>query len=194
MEENEALEVTEPINYSFTFEESSIYPYEGLDYLSYENAVQKHSLDLNSMYKINVQSGDSPDPIFTICVPNDRVMDIVVVDGMIYNFGDSPLRVAGMPYNDPNTYYFVLDIPVYGSEEYYKSLSDVHIGDLNEYAIPFDVYRASYADGEIQLSECVIYNPSFIYSSSPMAAWPVDTIFLFIILIILVCKSVFRKG
>lgn len=159
-------------------QQKSIIP---IDYNSYSGIVLDNNVN-SELYTISLVEDDG-DILETYSVPTDISKYISVIDGQIYNFSSSTVQLTA--FTDYGFYYRMLEIPPYGSEEYYKLIAETSIPYRMECAID---------DGEYLTSV-----PSWSYgchfeSNSQLYAWDLTTIFLFIIMIILIVKNLFRKG
>lgn len=180
--------------YSIVLEEQTQYPYSAVNRTSFDRSVS--SYDINSeLFVINVYLGSELEPSYVFPVPNEYIDDIQVKNNMVYNLGDSTIRLAS--YYDVGTmYYEVLEIPVYGSEEYFNCLSESSAySSLNSNPQPYNVYVGVVDDNkQLSLIDHVFEDPRFEISGSSMIGWSLNTIFLFLIFIVLLVKTIFRKG
>lgn len=195
-EETFQEEQTEPtiINYgiSLTSEFETGYSdiSEHVDIDTFRNAVSQFNINENSYIISKPSTGDE------FVVPFEHIEHIKVIDGMIYNFSSETIQLATRTDDkDPDDmYYYVIEIPPYGTHEYFDHM--IESGNYcNGIVVPYKQYRMQLMGEKFYKSqEYIISNEEFVVTNSPMFIWDTSTILLFILTIILVCKTVFRKG
>lgn len=165
----------------------------GSDY--FDDAISNLSIN-DHLYCIVVT--DDSGLRFTFPVPNAYVSSLFVIDGQLYNLGKEKITLCTNLSAD-DYYYRILEIPVYGSEEYYENISMEYQGQMwGDAVAPYRMYGVTPLDQDHRdqiITEAIMFeNPTYEIVGSTMNAWSLESIFLFIILVILVGRSVFRKG
>ena len=164
----------------------------GEDY--FHSVVSELSID-DQIYCIVVT--ESSGLQFTFPIPNEYASSIFVIDGQIYNLGSETIKLCtNLP--DDDYYYRVLELPVYKSEEDYKNISISYKGQKwGEVGVPYRMYGITSLDQDHRdqiITESIIFeNPTYEVVGSQMNAWSLDTIFVFIIMVLLIFRTVFRK-
>lgn len=175
---------------------------DAVDFDAYRASYTRYSLD-KELYTINLYASEEAElnnsPYYTFSVPREYADSITVINGMIYNFGDRTIRLSsGCDYAASTgadyQYYVTLEIPVYNSPEYHACLSEAgNYSEMNSSPYPCNLYLTTNQDGLLYEQEISLQG-YFKAMNSPMVSWSPETIFIFIILILLIGKTVFRKG
>ena len=172
---------------------------DSVDFSAYRASVSRYFID-KELYTISLYL-DGDIPLYTFAIPHEYSSCVTVIDGMIYNFGKEPIKLSSnfiKGFLDGNTshYYVTLELPVYGSPEYYACLSESSAySELNESPVPYNLYVTFDYEGKLITSEYSVDTGSYFKSeNSSMVSWSLETIFVFIILILMIGKTVFRKG
>lgn len=196
---NKTSQITESAN---TNEESTDTKISLIDRDTFDSAVSDYFID-QELYSIKmIWTYGAKSEEWEFVVPKEHCEDIRVIDGMIYNLGSETIRLSSTKtktdWSATDAYYYIIEVPVYGSEEYYKCLSESYETNHNgSYPQPYNFYHITNVDGYLESYEMSVFESNrirFETSGTPMLAWSLETIFLFIILILLIGRSVFRKG
>ena len=170
------------------------------NFAHYRTSVSRYFVD-SELFTISVFSPTSEIPLYTFAIPYEYSSNIRVIDGMIYNFGTDTIKLSsnlikGFLDGNETQYYVTLELPVYKSPEFYACLAESGSYSVtNENPVPYNLFVTfNYEDKLITSEYSIDTQMYFKEDNSPMVGWSLDTIFTFIILILLIGKTVFRKG